>query len=576
MKNIFFIVVFLGLIKNLNSQTEQELLVNAKFNLDAGNNAEVIQICTNILATNNNNEVAYLYKADAQMNILRFDNALEDINKVIAINPKNAKAYTLKGRIKLRQYDFKSKDIEYCNEAKANFDLAMKLNPNDAITLNNLAYYYQYCIGDIKAAKEQYDKSLTIDNSQSDVFYSRGNLKGDLHDSIGAINDYTSAIKLNPKKGAYYIERAKIYEGLGNYKKSFDDNNTAIISDSSALGFIGRGRTALRLKQYDAAINDFTYIISKTQLAESNNYTSIFSYDCAGAYYYRGYCYLNLNDKINACNDWENALYRGLKLANNLIELHCKMNPNIYLNRGQTKYDNEDYNGALENLNLYLSIKPNSEEAILLRAHCKYMLKDYLGAIDDYNTCLNFNAKNIDAIFYRASSYNELGNYNAAIESYSMCINLNPKYTEAYYYRGQCYDNLKDYKNALLDYNKVIALNPKMFENEIYFNRALVKTGLSDDIGAIDDYKKALIYDSKNAAIYINRGQLKFSLKDYNGALSDYNSALNIEPSFGMVYYYRGLTYFELHNNKNACEDLKVANDAGVQLAGIKLSEICK
>jgi len=84
-----------------------------------------------------------------------------------------------------------------------------------------------------------------------------------------------------------------------------------------------------------------------------------------------------------------------------------------------------------------------------------------------------------------------------------------------------------------------------------------------------------LVYDPKNAAIYLNSGVLKFSLKDYNGALSDYNSALNIEPSFGMVYYYRGLTYLELHNNKNACEDLKIANDAGVELARIKLTENC-
>ena len=573
-KTIFLILFTFSLINQFKCQTEQSLLEQVKINLNKGNIPEVLLNCTKILNINSTNETARLYRAEALMNIMQFDSSLKEIEKVLAINANNGQAYNLKGRIKLRLYDFKR--ISSCEDAKENFDIALKLNPNDITVINNLGYYYQYCIGDIKSSIEQYDKSIAIKENQPDIFYSRGNLKGDLHDTVGAINDYTSAIKLNPKCGAYFVERAKIYQNKGDYKKSFEDYNKAMIADSSVIAFIGRGFSAYSLKKYDIAIIDFTHVIDKTLAAEQENHNSIFSYNCPSAYYYRGLCYYYTKQINKSCKDWENAIKRGVSDAKELISTYCKLDPITYLNRGRTKYDEEDFNGALENLNTYLGTNPNSEEAIIIRAHCKYMLKDYLGAIDDYNTCINFNSKNIDAIFYKASSYRELGNYNAAIESYNICININPKYTEAYFYRGQCYDNLKDYKNALLDYNKVIALNPKMFENEIYFNRALVKTGLSDDLGAIDDYKKALIYDSKNAAIYINRGQLKFSLKDYNGALSDYNSTLNIEPSFGMAYYYRGLTYLELNNNKNAFEDLKIANDAGVQLAGIKLSEICK
>ena len=573
-KTIFIIIFTFSLINKFKCQTEQSLLEQVKINLNKGNIPEVLSNCTKILEINNANESARLYRAEALMNIMQFDSSLKEIEKVLTINANNGQAYNLKGKIKLRLYDFKK--ISSCEDAKENFDIALKLNPNDISVINNLAYYYQYCIGDIKSSIEQYDKSIAIKANQPDIFYSRGNLKGDLHDTVGALNDYTSAIKLNSKCGAYFVERAKIYQNRGDYKNSFEDYNKAMLADSSFIAFIGRGFSAYSLKKYDIAIIDFTHVIDKTLAAEQENHNSIFSYNCPSAYYYRGLSYYYTKQINKSCNDWENAIKRGVSDAKELISTYCKLDPITYLNRGRTKYDEENYNGAIEEINTYLGSNPNSEEAIIIRAHCKYMLKDYLGAIDDYNTCLTFNVKNIDAIFFRANSFKELGNYNAAIESYSKSININPKYTEAYFYRGQCYDNIKDYKNALLDYNKVIVLNPKMFESEIYFNRALVKTSLSDALGAINDYKNALVYDSKNAAIYINRGLLKFSLKDYNAALSDYNSALNIEPSFGMAYYYRGLTYLALHNDKSACEDLKVANDAGVELAGIKLTETCK
>lgn len=416
---------------------------------------------------------------------------------------------------------------------------------------------------DLNGAIKDFNKAIELDSTYAVAYVYRSGIKNDLGDFNGSIVDITKAIELEPNEFVYY-NRGLTYQRNKKYKEAIQDYNTAMNINPKHFGAVyNSGLSKQIIEDYNGSILDLTKYIALDTLNDD-------------AYYLRGISFYNNSQKNEACKDWNIASKKGNMNAQENIKLYCQLELNKSLDIGLTKYSEGDYKGALENINTYLITNPNSIDAIITKAHCKYMLKDYLGAINDYNTCLIKDSKNIDAVFYRARSNNELGNYKLAIEDYNICIKLNPKNIDAYNYRGQCYDNLKDYKNALLDYNKVIALNPKIFENEIYFNRALVKTSLSDDLGAINDYTKALIYNSKNAAIYINRGLLKFSIKDYLGALSDYNSALNIEPSFGMVYYYRGLTYLELKNNKKACEDLKIANDVGVELIGIKFNEVCK
>jgi tetratricopeptide (TPR) repeat protein len=573
-KTIFLILFTFSLINQFKCQTEQALLEQVKINLNKGNIPEVLLNCTKILNINSTNETARLYRAEALMNIMQFDSSLKEIEKVLVINANNGQAYNLKGRIKLRLYDFKR--ISSCEDAKENFDIALKLNPNDITVINNLGYYYQYCIGDIKSSIEQYDKSIAIKENQPDIFYSRGNLKGDLHDTVGAINDYTSAIKLNPKCGAYFVERAKIYQNNGDYKKSFEDYNKAMIADSSVIAFIGRGFSAYSLKKYDIAIIDFTHVIDKTLAAEQENHNSIFSYNCPSAYYYRGLCYYYTKQINKSCKDWENAIKRGVSDAKELISTYCKLDPITYLNRGRTKYDEEDFNGALENLNTYLGTNPNSEEAIILRGHCKYVLKDYQGAINDYNTCLNFNSKNIDALFYCGNSYYETNNYKAAITYYNKITAIDSKNIDAFYQLGLSKFEINDYKGALICYNTVIKLGPKVYENEIYFKRAVIKSSLGDKLGSILDYTESLKFDPENSATYINRGMCKSSLKDIQGAINDFTSAIEQEPTFAAAYYNRGLHEFKLGNKVDACSDIRTAMELGYVVTGTEIKEICK
>lgn len=55
-----------------------------------------------------------------------------------------------------------------------------------------------------------------------------------------------------------------------------------------------------------------------------------------------------------------------------------------YNERGWSKYEQKDYEGALKDLDKAIELDSNSANAYNNRARAKYYKKDYLGAIKDY------------------------------------------------------------------------------------------------------------------------------------------------------------------------------------------------
>ena len=160
-----------------------------------------------------------------------------------------------------------------------------------------------------------------------------------------------------------------------------------------------------------------------------------------------------------------------------------------YFNKGISKFSLEDYNGAVEDFNKAIQLKPDYANAYYNRGRAKGNLKDYTGAIADFNKA----------------------------------IQLKPDYADAYNKRGRAKGNLKDYTGAIADYSKAIQLNPDYAD--AYNNRGVAKDDLQDYTGAIADYSKAIQLKPNDADAYNNRGVAKYYLKDMNGACKDWTKA---------------------------------------------------
>lgn len=160
-----------------------------------------------------------------------FKGALEDYNKAILLNPNLKIALDNKAKLLLNvcledDNDFSEKyylslGITETNkgnfeEAIKNFDEVLKYNSN-----SDIAYFYKgvvyHNIGKEQDAINNYTKAIEINKSMTDAYFNRGQL---LYKSNPkeALDDFVSAVALDPKFIDAYYSIAAIQKTFGQYK----------------------------------------------------------------------------------------------------------------------------------------------------------------------------------------------------------------------------------------------------------------------------------------------------------------------------------------------------------------------
>jgi len=156
----------------------------------------------------------------------KFNEAITEFNKVIAINPESANAYYNLGFA----YDKKG-DLA---EAISNFSKAIEIDPTLTDAYYNRAFAY-YKKGNFNNAITDYSKVVEISPEAADAHYGLGlaySKKGNLNK---AISEYTEAIKARPDFALAYNARAVAYVTKNNYIGAMADATKA-----QSLGFRSR------------------------------------------------------------------------------------------------------------------------------------------------------------------------------------------------------------------------------------------------------------------------------------------------------------------------------------------------
>ena len=92
----------------------------------------------------------------------RFDEALANFDQAITLNPNHAGAYSNRGSV--------LQDLNRFDEALASYDRAITLNPNHAVTFSNRAIALQG-MKRIDEALASYEKALEIDPNLATTHY---------------------------------------------------------------------------------------------------------------------------------------------------------------------------------------------------------------------------------------------------------------------------------------------------------------------------------------------------------------------------------------------------------------------
>ena len=158
--------------------------------------------------------------------------------------------------------------------------------------------------------------------------------------------------------------------------------------------------------------------------------------------------------------------------------------------------------------------------------------------------------------FQKGLAYFKQSNYAEAILQYDKAIGLNPEYAEAFVDRGACKANLGQLDSSIADYAKAQQIG--LSTSRLYSNFGFSYYKLKEPEKALPYFEKALEVDSSNSAAYRWRGEIKYDKNDNKGAVEDYTKAISYNSN-ASNYFARGLAYYYLKNYKKAIQDMDKA-----------------
>jgi tetratricopeptide (TPR) repeat protein len=168
--------------------------------------------------------------------------------------------------------------------------------------------------GKNKKALEDYASAIVLkDERQQQAYFDRGQLHMRLNDKKSALEDFKKVIELNPNNlqltwdvGVLAYELELYTDALSYYSKTIDR-----MDQPQAQMLLVRGEVFEKLKNYQAAIQDYTRVIEMKQ-------------NLANAHYLRGQAKARLGKKEEACVDWKKAAELGNSEAKGVIVYNCE------------------------------------------------------------------------------------------------------------------------------------------------------------------------------------------------------------------------------------------------------------
>ena len=455
-------------------------------------------------------------------------------------------------------------------EALEFFNKELKENPKNG-------YSYSW-IAMLRGQNEEYGRALTAADlaikylPKKDAEYiifaytTRAGVYLHLEDTVKAMSDYDTAIKVKPDEGALYEKRAQIYFEQERYDLAAADYHKMIeLNPGDVMGYMGLGRNANEQRNWTEAIKQFDYV---TKL--SSDYSS--------GYSFRAESYIGLEKWNEATDDIVSALAlewdrKAMYLATTLKEpaftmLVSKMKIQSVKSPNEarwpyvmgTMYQHEkQYKKAVE---AYEEANKRNASPAILRwvAHCYSEMGLYENALNSIDQALNMDSTDLVNLERKANILYEMGNAKSAIDVYTQVLNTQPEYAFGYYRRGWFKELTGDFDGAIEDLSICVVLDPEesyAFETrgDIYLRQGKKELAEADFLKVIEIENTPEKYSCIHYA-YQGLGQ-------YDKAIEMMDSIIAREEDRAGSYYDAACLYSQMDNKQKALEYLEKSLELG-------------
>lgn len=247
------------------------------------------------------------------------------------------------------------------------------------------------------------------------AYNSRGGAYRELHDYRRALEDFNTAISLDPGYAMPYNNRGLVYRDAGDYARALSDFSTSISLDPrNAVAFINRADTYKDLRDYQKALAD---------------YDAAISIDPGNSFFYnqRGLAYSYIGDYARAIEDYNAAINAD------------RRNPLPYNGRGILHAALKEYGPAIKDFSDAISLEPDFSVAYRNRGSSNMELGNFGPAIDDFTRASMLDPSDANALLYRGMAFLNTGGYDRAIEDFKKSLGINPDLAGASFYLGVAY-----------------------------------------------------------------------------------------------------------------------------------------
>ena len=433
-------------------------------------------------------------------------------NSLEAQNVKRPESYNYQRGLEAMQEEKFDEAIDYFNKD-------IQENPKNG-------YSYSW-IAHIRLAKEEYGKALTASDlaiknlPKKDPEYvifgysTRAECYLCLGDTVKALADYATAIKVKPDEPKLYDNRAQIYFEQGKYELSDQDYRKMIeMQPGDVKGYMGLGRNALRQHRPDDAISQFNYVV---KLDES--YSSGYSFRAEA----------ELEKEL-----WNEAT------TDLLAAMKCQWDQKAVLHMSELK--DPAFTLMVSKLKIQAAKEANESTWPYLAAMMYVQNKDYKKALELYKEA---NHKDASPVIYRRISdcYFELGEYDEALNNVNQAINMDSTDLSNIAKKANIYYEMGNAKAAISEWDKVLTLQPEYGFG--YYRRGWFKELVGDMDGALEDLSMAIVLDPEDSYAYVSRGDVYLKQGKKDLAEADFKKVIEIEDSpkkYECIHYaYQGL-----------------------------------